>query len=155
MKIHFFSIILLCSCASQGPLDVVFDDSGTPEEYTAAEQAAFEWNDTCKRDLIHVHRGTGEIPLYGRPGHVDGTALAATLTHHDNSPAAIVYQNDSITGHPLMVTLAHEFGHALGILEHTKTGLMKSSLPTTGTVGEDGRLIPGMITQEQCDSLSR
>lgn len=147
---------LITSCAQpSGPLDIGFDTSGTNEEFIAAQQAAFEWNDTCKRELVHVHWGQGEIPFYGRAGLIEGRALAETRTHSDNNPAAIVYQNDNVSGYPLMQTFAHELGHALGILEHTTTGLMRPSLPVKGVVGSDGRLMPGMISQEQCNSLAR
>jgi len=154
-KRFIFAVLLMLvmfipACGDRDPIDIDF--VGTDAEFAAAQHAAKEWNETCKRDLIHVYRGPGDdVATSGQKGLVKGKSLGVTHCHCDDAQW-ILFQSDS--KYPLMEILAHEFGHAVlscTNYDHEYGGLMRAQL-NASLAGKDGNLVPGAITQDMCDA---
>jgi hypothetical protein len=142
---------LLGGCANHGPLDLSYH--GSSEGYVAAQLAAASWNDTCQADLIHVswaHDGA-DVEVYAlwmqepKPGE-----LGTTYRNWLGDAYKIEFDDGPI--HPLVSTLTHEFGHALG-LDHEATGIMRAMV-NPDELTDQGLLEPGMITARDCVKVS-
>jgi len=153
---------LLATClsaCSSGPITVGLV-SGTDAEYEATLVAARSWNEVCGRPLINVRREAvwPDVPVYFQKSEIAPGVFG--LCHWTDSTfeghGADWVRVDASSPCPLAATLAHEFGHALGIKEHTKTGLMSNKLPCSAPyfTTDGSRLLPGLITQADCDSLA-
>ena len=139
------------SCAARDPINVDF--VGSDEDFDAAQRAAKEWNETCKRDLVRVYRGPGEgIASWTQPdrsGKLKNKSVGVTHCY-DGDPEYIIVQHNS--GWSTMAIFAHEFGHALLSCsndDHTEHGVMGPVTKDSETA--DGHLQPGAISQNQCD----
>lgn len=145
----------LVSCTLPGTLDVGYI-SGSDEGYVQALLAADAWNRACGVELVRVHRGEGDIALREQQGITRG-AYGETRIERPIFGAFGEKRAVSIwfmAGWQAPVTVAHEFGHALG-LGHASTGIMQPGVyrelldPAT----EYRTLLPGVITQADCEAV--
>ena len=145
------------ACAERDPINIDF--MGTDEEFSAAQEAADMWNNTCHRDLVHLFRGSGHgISTSGLNGDAGGEVGNKHLgvTHCNCGNASwVVYQKDS--KYSLVEILAHEFGHALLSCSNAdhNTGAVMSAQINVALVDKEGHLTTDAITQEQCDNALR
>ena len=145
-----FLVVFMPGCAERGPINIDF--KGTDSELLAAEHAADDWNKTCGKTLVRVHKSTGDgVPTSGQLGLLEGRHLGTT--HCVCGEAQwIIYQSDSKFS--LSQILAHEFGHAIlscSDKDHDFQQLMTANL-NPKLVDKNGDLMPGAITQDMCDA---
>lgn len=151
--------VTLLGCAAPTTLDVGYH--GSDEGYAAALEAAAAWNETCRADLIQVHRGDGDVQLYETWGTVGGQALGETHLERPfltflgpKEPTEIRFMR----GWEALPVLAHEFGHAMG-LQHGDGGIMTpgNELPSMreqlDPATQYETLLPGLITPELCAAI--
>ncbi len=122
MKYLIPFVLLLAGCAPR--LDYTFSVSSeaTDEHYNAALAASREWNG-CNIVHITVERGGTGIPVV--PVNKSRIAPFAGLEHAFNDNPEYILFDNSRPYDETVSTLAHEFGHAIGIIHHTPTGLMR------------------------------
>ncbi len=120
-------VLVVCTvgCA-QGSETVVLDWRGSEEGYAMALAAADEWVSMCGAAIV-VGRDNGGAPVGEVAGSVDGVPgkRGNTESDSDNRPLSVEVES----GDEEQEVLAHEFGHALGIVNHAPAGLMAAHVP--------------------------
>jgi hypothetical protein len=120
------------------PLTLIVQNGATPEEAAGVQAAAIAWNDAAGAQLTVVAAGS-ETP--GAPQLPVSFQRAATPSHGFFDPVAgRVLINEDLAGHPLAITIAHEVGHAFGLVHVTgRPSVMNPGNldvdPNTGDVG--------------------
>ncbi len=145
---------LAVACTLPSPSPSIPIDVGVEDDLTLlaeAQEAGEAWNVACQRDLVHVHAAPGEIRLHGQSGRIAHNVVGRTYLRVRVAFEIAVQTDDPDV--PVMPTIAHEMGHALG-LDHMPERLMRKSLPS-GVLDPDGHLAQGMITQEECEAIQR
>jgi hypothetical protein len=123
------ALVTLSGCA-RGSETLVLDWQGSDEGLVMAQAAADEWASVCDAAIL-VGRGNGGAPVR----EVEGPVVVAThhmgLTSYDGERVAHIeisrYPGESFG-------LRHEFGHALGILDHVPSGVMRLERDDTAHV---------------------
>ncbi|HVX95219.1 MAG TPA: hypothetical protein VHK47_09950 [Polyangia bacterium] len=120
------------------PLVLVVQDGATPEEAAGVEAAARAWNDAAGAQVTVASAGSVTTAAPQVPVSFQ---RAATPSHGFFDPVAgRVLINEDLAGHPLAVTIAHEVGHAFGLVHVTgRPSVMNPGNldvdPNTGDVG--------------------
>ena len=93
------------------PVAIVLDPAATDEQLDAAEQATEQWN-----ALLHGRLEVVQTPISGTPELALRFARAAPMFHgvYEDEIGELVINGD-LGGSDLVVTIAHELGHALGL----------------------------------------
>ncbi len=106
-------------CASS-PETVVLDWRGSDAGLAMAQAAADEWWTVCHAVVI-VARDNGGAPLEEVAGNAgaDGRKGETTVTN-----GKVLSVTIGLPARDERAMLAHEFGHALGIVGHSATGVM-------------------------------
>jgi hypothetical protein len=139
-----------CGAGSEGPPGdiVAFDacatlplilDAGVSEAQSAGIMAAISlWNDRAGTRLtLSGDQGTPGLPIHFE--------AAAALFHGLYEPSGQVFINTDLSGAPLVVTIAHEIGHAFGLV-HVPAGQRASVMNPNNLVVEP--------TAEDIDTLA-
>jgi len=153
---HFVALALVlvaaagCGAGSEGPPGdiVAFDacaalplilDAGVSEAQSAGIMAAISlWNDRAGTRLtLAGDQGTPGLPIHFE--------TAAPLFHGLYEPSGQVFINTDLSGAPLAVTIAHEIGHAFGLV-HVPAGQRASVMNPNNLVVEP--------TAEDIDTLA-
>lgn len=113
-------LLTLASCADEG---LSFRFEGDDESFEVARSAAQQWETVCGVSLP-VSRSEGRIALR-QVAELDRPTMAAVADRDaDGNVTAIRFRKTAL----LEASLAHEFGHALGIKKHTPDGIMRQYL---------------------------
>lgn len=151
--IAILASLALPSCGSGRPLDIGYH--GSDDGYAKALVAAEAWNQTCSANLIDVHRGDGDISLIEQEGMTGGDAYGETVRERPiltaigpEEPVRIKFMR----GWPALPTLAHEFGHALG-LEHEPVGIMRPGVYQEVLTPDGWGIKAGEITTNDCERV--
>lgn len=132
----FLAAVLAAGCGSR-PHALSF--KGSTEGFQAAREAAAQWSTTCGVDL-QVQRDVEGVPLLEVPSIEENPSRRGVTTLDAAGEPALVrfvlYEHAT-------ATLAHEFGHVLG-LGHAPDGLMAE---------EGGPDVP-RVTEKECAALS-
>ncbi len=145
----------LSGCALPEVLDIGYV-SGSDEGFSQAVVAADAWNSACGAELVRVHRGEGAISLTERQG-MHRNAYGETKLERPNpfgpKQATEIWFTAGMFAEP---TLAHEFGHALG-LEHSADGVMQPGGQNEALDPDTNfrSLLPGLITEKDCALVSK
>jgi hypothetical protein len=105
------------------PLALVLDPGTTTYRQAGTNAASELWNQAANAQLSLAHAGAA--PALDASGAADPTLpihfeVAAAPSHGLFDPAgADVLINDDLTARPLTVTIAHELGHAFGLVHVT------------------------------------
>jgi hypothetical protein len=147
--------VTIAGCGQPDVLD--FDYRGSDAGFASATRAALEWNSACGVELVRVGRGSG-IPLVEQEGTVHG-AMGETTRERPVLGAIGAKETTDIhfmRGSYAMPTLAHEFGHAMG-LGHADRGVMRpgGQLDVMDPTTERKTLLPGSIAPEDCAAVMR
>lgn len=116
------TVLMIGGCATSPEGALVLDWRGSDEGLAMAREAAEEWGAICGRVVV-VNRGAGGAPLEEVEGYVEGIPgqNGATWVDDDRTDRMQVSK-----GGLERIVLAHEMGHALGIVGHASDGLMAS-----------------------------
>jgi hypothetical protein len=99
------------------PLVLVVQDGATSEESAGVEAAAKVWNDAAGAQVTVVSAGSVSTDAPQVPVRFQ---RAATPSHGFFDPTlGHVLINEDLAGHALAVTIAHEVGHAFGLVHVT------------------------------------
>ncbi len=155
MRIVSAAIVMgIVGCSAPSTIDVGY--TGSDAGFAAAVQAADVWNKTCKADLIHVHRGDGDVAMIEQDGE---TRSAFGETTIERPVLGIIGEKRAthiwfMKGDYALPTIAHEFGHALG-LGHTDHGIMQPSKEWEQLDPSTARttIRPEEIGPEQCSMV--
>jgi hypothetical protein len=120
-----FVVVVACSCspgAADTTIDTVFDpcapvgvEAGelTRDQRASVNRALTMWNETARTSLTIAADDDVDLPTI--PVHFQKAAAAFHGVYDDE--AGVVYVNDAIDNdHQRAVTVAHELGHAFGLL---------------------------------------
>lgn len=93
------------------PFVVVDDPAATADEQAGARAAATSWAEAAgaRGSVIVGDAPAGALPVHFQP--------AAAPSHGFFDPArGEIFVNEDLSGRPLAVTIAHELGHAFGLV---------------------------------------
>jgi hypothetical protein len=136
-------LVLVAGCCRSAPIDVGYASVGN-EGWAGAVIAAGAWNIACGETMVVLRRGDGDW-LVVENDHLDAERGLAGTTHRYG-----VIEFDVVE--PPAMTIAHEFGHAMG-LGHASRGIMRSD--NSGDKMRDGVIAPGQIIAADCASALR
>jgi hypothetical protein len=112
-------------CAREAPTALYFGWRGSPEGLQLARAAAQEWTEVCGLSAFVMDAGGAEldgvvpvVEVATAPGRLGFT--------HSNDDGRVESIHVLRQADPVLeqTTIAHELGHAFGILQHAPTGLM-------------------------------
>lgn len=126
------AVAMIASATACGPTSI-WDDLPVPvDTVTAADSQVIQTYNSFFRTPIFIE-ADGGIPI--RFEALPHGVLGRTLVQYNHSGiqnAEILISPDLFNHASYPYTLAHEFGHALGMLYHTSSGLMQESAPDSG-----------------------
>ena len=145
---RYLALVFLAACAPR-PVDIGYH--GSDDGYVKALVAANTWNSTCDAELVEVHHGDGDVSLIEEEGMPGGDAYGETVC--ERLVLTVLGPEEAVRikfmrGYHALPTLAHEFGHALG-LAHEPAGIMRPGVDQDALDGEF-HIAPGMITPADC-----
>lgn len=154
----FFGVVAVCVLVACVPAKhptmypIMLHYEGGEIGYKAARHASEEWYNACNKTIV-VSRtyAAGSLPLREVSSireALDPSApawvRATTGINQEGDVLFVMFQKD-LSEEDATILLAHEFGHVLGIKDHSKVGLM-TKVPTD-------RPQDWVVTTRECEML--
>jgi hypothetical protein len=136
--------------AEPEPCGMAFDPD--PELLAATEAAAKRWSAATGCD-VRIEAGGVPIVL-AEPQDVrdeSGTPKRAITEVRDGLPVRIAYRRGPLLPWTVETMLTHEMGHALGMREHTQTGLMAETTELGAPI--DAESLAGVCAVLECSAF--